>query len=95
MSLHQGRKVFVDRLVRVDFRDDRSSAGTDQEEIQANAFAAELLMPKDLVMRAVTETGLGPDDSVDVLVDSLAEQFGVSRQAMDYRLVNLGIRGHV
>ena len=52
-------------------------------------------MPKDLVMRAVTETGLGPDDSVDVLVDSLAEQFGVSRQAMDYRLVNLGIRGHV
>jgi Zn-dependent peptidase ImmA (M78 family) len=95
MQLHGKRQVFVDRLVRLDFRDDKSSTGTDQEEVEANAFAAELLMPRNLVIRAISETGLGPDDSVETLVASLADIFNVSQQAMDFRLVNLGIRGHV
>jgi Zn-dependent peptidase ImmA (M78 family) len=34
----------------IDKRDDVSSQATDQQEIQANQFAAELLMPRKFVM---------------------------------------------
>jgi DNA helicase-2/ATP-dependent DNA helicase PcrA len=47
-------------------------------EIEANTFAAELLMPAVLVERAIGEYG----NDVNVL----AAKFGVSRQAMQYRL---------
>jgi IrrE N-terminal-like domain len=51
-------------------------------ERQANRFAAELLMPEDLV-RAEAD-GDGPDPI------ALAARFGVSDIAMGFRLVNLG-----
>ena len=95
-KLHPGKRVFLDHLVRVDFRDQRSAAATDREEIQANAFAAELLMPRDMIVHEVTHHGLtGSPISVDQLVEELAAVFQVSHQAMEYRLVNLGIRGHL
>jgi Zn-dependent peptidase ImmA (M78 family) len=49
--LHQGRPVIVDHLVRahVNLRDNRSSLATEREEIEANKFAASILMPPDLV----------------------------------------------
>jgi Zn-dependent peptidase ImmA (M78 family) len=95
-KLHPGKRVFLDHLVRVDFRDQRSAAATDREEIQANAFAAELLMPRDMIVREVTHHGLtGNPISVDQLVEELAAVFQVSHQAMEYRLVNLGIRGQL
>lgn len=55
--------------------------GTDTEEIFANRFAAALLMPRDLVRER-------PDRPVSVL----AAEFGVSIDAMGYRLANLGER---
>lgn len=66
----------------VDYRDERSSTGTLEEERFANSFAASLLMP-----RAAVEA-LHADDMPDF---RMAKRFGVSREAMHYRLDNLGL----
>jgi Zn-dependent peptidase ImmA (M78 family) len=63
----------------VDKRDPLSSQGAKPEEIYANKFAAELLMPQREV-RARAE---------DPNVTSLALDFGVSADAMRFRLDNL------
>jgi Zn-dependent peptidase ImmA (M78 family) len=81
--------LHVDGLVR---RDETSSLAIDTKEIEANAFAAELLMPRDLVLERVEE--LLPKSGVADparLVSNLARTFGFSEQAMDYRLANLGL----
>jgi Zn-dependent peptidase ImmA (M78 family) len=90
LKLHQGRPVFIDRLVRVNWRDGTSAP----EEIQANAFAAELLMPRKFmtqeIERAMTKTRqLAPEQ----LIVTLADTFRVSEEAMRYRLINLGVLG--
>ncbi|KJQ53711.1 ImmA/IrrE family metallo-endopeptidase [Microbacterium sp. SA39] len=61
-------------------RDSLSSCGTNSEEIFANQFAAELLMPEDEVTRA---------RRVGASALSLASQFDVSLDAMNFRLANL------
>jgi Zn-dependent peptidase ImmA (M78 family) len=65
----------------VDKRGPLASEGIDSREIFANQFAAALLMPKDDVDSRV-KTG--------ALVADLATVFGVSLEAMKYRLINLG-----
>ncbi len=89
LVLHPGRPLIVDH-VRVNFRDDRASAGSFREEIEANAFAAELLMPKHMLERALMKFRL--DTPEDEIVKALANTFEVSREAIGYRLVNLGLR---
>lgn len=88
LSLHPGRPLLLHETVRVNFRDATSSMATDVEEIEANAFAAELLMPEPFVRQEV-------ERSCEVrrteLVKQLAQTFAVSRPAMEIRLVNLGI----
>lgn len=79
-------RLFVDRYV-VYRRDDESTKGNDQEEVEANAFAASLLMPEALVRQAITTKNLDLDDE-DAIAE-LAKQFSVSSSAMSYRLVNL------
>jgi Zn-dependent peptidase ImmA (M78 family) len=91
-ELHPGREVTLDRVVRIDLRDRESSSGSDRQEIAANQFAAELLMPRQWVTREVSirvPGGRVPDQ--DRLANDLAKLFEVSLQAMQYRLVNLGI----
>lgn len=51
-------------------------------EVEANQFAAELLMPEDKVRQLV--------DSGTRSVEELAGKFDVSADAMRYRLINLG-----
>ena len=64
-------------------RDSMSSPSkANQEEIEANAFAAALLMPEPLVRRA---------HKITRDVYNLAIYFGVSRQAMERRLKRLGL----
>ena len=92
LALHPGRPLFMDH-VRVNYRDAVSSTATDLEEIQANRFAAEILMPKAKVVsevRRLTSTATPPS-----LVAELADTFGVSEQAMEFRLTNLGLRRQV
>lgn len=89
--LHPAKPTFIDH-VRVDYRDERSQAGTHRQEIEANSFAAALLMPEDLVREHVRrQLRLGSDPTGDELVVSLAARFNVSPEAMSHRLTNLGI----
>jgi Zn-dependent peptidase ImmA (M78 family) len=88
LLLHQGSPIFVDRTVRVNFRAPQASAGDHHQEIEANAFGAELLMPEELMLLAAQRNPGRADES---MLDQLAERFRVSRQAMDYRLTNLGL----
>ena len=71
------------------FRDANSKAGESFHEIQANQFAAGLLMPEALVREAVEE--LNPITEADVL--RLAVRFGVSEKAMMVRLMSLELIG--
>ncbi len=66
----------------VDLRSDLSSGGSDPDEIFANRFAAALLMPESAVREFVGRK---------MPVFLLAETFGVSAEAMSYRLKNLGL----
>jgi len=91
MVLHPGKQYLVDSTVRVNFRDQLSSLASDTEEIQANAFAAELLMPRDLVLRHVARLRASQVGNPDRVVETLADQFDVSTEAMGYRLINLGV----
>jgi Zn-dependent peptidase ImmA (M78 family) len=80
-------RLFIDRFVA--FRDDESSAGSDWEEVEANAFGAALLMPARLVREEIKKHKLDLDDDDDL--SALAKRFHVSTSAMSYRLVNLGL----
>ncbi|MEV0168779.1 ImmA/IrrE family metallo-endopeptidase [Nonomuraea fuscirosea] len=88
LLLHKGRSLIMDTDVRVNFRDTVSSLATDREEIEANRFAAALLMSEHLIRQEIASKGF---DTANELVELLADRFAVSRQAMNYRLVNLGI----
>lgn len=75
------RKSNPDNYEYVDFRGMLSAAGTNDDEIYANEFAASLLMPEREVRRLAK-------DKTEV---ELAWRFDVSREAMHFRLDNLGI----
>jgi Zn-dependent peptidase ImmA (M78 family) len=88
LILHRGQPVFVDRFVLVNWR----AGGSGREEREANAFAAELLMPRTLIEteidRALSRRGsITPNQ----LVAELSRRFQVSAEAMSYRLSNLGV----
>jgi len=91
LVLHKG-ELFVDQAVRVNFRDKRSSLAEDQQEIEANKFAAELLMPQEMIRREVEKCIAKKNVTTEAqLLAELARVFKVSEQAMGYRLFNLGI----
>lgn len=83
--LHQFEGLHLDKTFH---RSGLSSLGISTEEIEANAFAAELLMPDHLVRKAVA--GFEGDLISDSGIEQLAESFQVSSQAMSIRLANLG-----
>jgi Zn-dependent peptidase ImmA (M78 family) len=90
LLLHKGRPMILDAPGRVNLRDATSGQATDNEEIEANAFAAELLMPGDRVTEEFKKrmhSKRAP--SLEAVVSELALRFDVSAQAMQYRLVNL------
>jgi len=76
------RSDHPDAYEYIDLRNPSSSTGRDAEERYANEFAACLLMPEEHVRRLRKE-GLGELQ--------LAMRFDVSREAMHYRLDNLGL----
>ncbi|MEC1792200.1 ImmA/IrrE family metallo-endopeptidase [Bacillus vallismortis] len=78
--LHKdNRKDFIDNEETVFFRSGESNS---QLEREANDFAANLLMPRERVLRKWEE-------SADI--DLLRRYFGVSTLAMKFRLKNLGL----
>ncbi len=87
LLLHQGRELRVDTKFRVNLRSPESSTAEDVEEIEANAFAAALLMPEILLREDLSDFVLDIDDAEQV--QCLAKRYEVSAQAMTLRLVNL------
>lgn len=79
------RNVHVDTFVLN--RDSSSSDGVSRREIEANAFAAELLMPM-AAMRPFLSIEITDDDTTR----AAAKSFRVSASAFTYRLLNLGGR---
>lgn len=75
----------------IKFRDHHSSDGSDREEREANAFAAELLMPSGFLERDAKKLREGLSLSDETAVRELASRYGVSLQALSFRLVNLGL----
>lgn len=100
-ALHKGREMIIDQVLRVavNLRDQTATQATDSEEIQANQFAAELLMPGDWVKQELTlimkkARKAGSIDDVDRVVRKLARRFDVSKQAMEIRMINLRLLNH-
>lgn len=87
--LHRQDPLSYDPSVElIHFRDEHSTTGTDPKEIQANAFAAELLMPEDIVRKEIQNMkGIDLHDSE--AVSRLADKFGVSQAAITVRLAKL------
>ncbi len=79
--------LFIDKSVYR--RDDESSTGNDHQEVEANKFAAALLMPAELVRLEVQKSGLDLDD--EDAIAALARRFNVSAAAMSFRLGNIGL----
>jgi Zn-dependent peptidase ImmA (M78 family) len=96
--LHAGNKVHVDREFRVNFRDVTHTTGSAGEEMEANRFAAAILMPESLMREAFrrkTSNGfdpLGDDDEAVEFIQKLAREFKVSYQALLIRLGELGLQ---
>jgi Zn-dependent peptidase ImmA (M78 family) len=90
LLMHPGRSVIVEHLrrpARVNFRDARSGLATDREEIEANQFAAGLLMPRRFLENDYEGMAERFDD--DDVPARLARKYQVSEQAMRFRLMNL------
>lgn len=88
--LHEGRLI-VDHTIRINRRDKVSNAATDRQEVEANAFAAALLMPEEFVQVSVDRELSFGTDSRERLIQALANEYDVSSEAMGFRLINLGI----
>jgi hypothetical protein len=92
--LHKYTSPHADGRVQVRFRDEDSARGSNHEEIEANQFAAELLMPENIVRSWAERINFDlADDSDDekamTAIESLAKRFQVSVQALSFRIANL------
>lgn len=84
--------LFIDKTPRAEFRrDNMSSMGTRSQEVEANRFAAALLMPELLLKSAAAEFGGAIDEGDDDVLQELASRFEVSVQAMSLRLATLNL----
>ena len=80
-------QVHIDRKFPVLMRDTNSATGTERMEIDANRFAAELLMPTFLLSEMLKKKRFDIDDEKPLA--SLARKFRVSKQALEYRIRNM------
>lgn len=80
--LHPNKNAFVD------YRDNQKNIKRGIKEIQANIFAAALLMPKTFLekdYKEISKKGLFEEDDLKFLAD----KYQVSEDAMKIRLINL------
>ena len=89
----------ADAGYKVRFRDQTSSAGSVREEVEANQFAAELLMPEDLILSHLEKIGFDYASSPETenatvrKLIRIAKKFEVSIQALSFRIPNLAHSG--
>jgi Zn-dependent peptidase ImmA (M78 family) len=87
LLLHSTSGVHVDEIV-VQMRDRKASEGVDEREMEANRFAAELLMPQKFLEEDIQSMGRIHADDEEAIA-RLAKRYGVSKQAMAIRLSSL------
>ena len=87
MLLHADEALIIDGA-GYSLIGERKEGESSPREIEANAFAAALLMPSQWIAEALREKKI--DLSDDSALSVLAKRFRVSQQAMMFRLVNLG-----
>jgi Zn-dependent peptidase ImmA (M78 family) len=79
---------YVDRGFSVYFRDEKSATAEDLAEMQANQFAADLLMPRVMLESILKGREVDLEDGDQL--ERVAKRFEVSTQALTFRLINLG-----
>lgn len=89
LVLHQHEDFHIDEGFPIGFRNEISGLAVDPKEIEANQFAAELLMPLDWLVKDIRERNL--DFESEDSLEELAQRYGVSVQAMTIRLSGLGV----
>ncbi len=89
LALNHAGEVFIDKQV-VNRRDGNSSLAIDEQEIEANQFAASLLMPRKEIVQQLDQL-IQTYKMRAVLIELMASKFKISKPAMEYRLVNLGL----
>jgi Zn-dependent peptidase ImmA (M78 family) len=91
--LHGYTTPHADRGYKLRYRNSASATGSVLEEVEANQFAAELLMPEHLLLQKLERESLEyvpvGDDEDDPRLTKLARELKVSRQALAIRLSNL------
>lgn len=88
-QFESGEHVHVDKGNYISQRGPQAATGVDPKEIEANQFAACLLMPSKMVQERVAALGGAP--LLDDEVTQLAKEFVVSEQAMTIRLTTLDL----
>ena len=83
--LHPQLSLHIDESFAVKLRSDKSRRGDDADEKEANLFAAELLMPANLLIKDISRIGV-LDIHDDQRIGELAKSYQVSAQAMTIRL---------
>lgn len=94
LHLNEDKREFIDSRKTMS----RSASYWDHYEAQANTFAAQLLMPKNLIAQIGAEIAseLSAPERRDLLtaqmfIHRMADAFDVSIPAMEYRLLAVGI----
>jgi len=91
--LHEGQTVHLDEdkntaAFRVNLRNAESASGQDDEEKEANLFAAELLMPAIFLQKDFEGKNIDLMEDND-FIETLAKKYKVSAQALTFRLAYL------
>ena len=91
--LHKDEALHVDEFFPFAKRDKSSSAAEDTREVEANQFAAELLMPASMLRADLLSVLPQLDFESGKSIRKLARQYMVSEQAMTIRISTLGVTG--
>lgn len=79
--LHPSKNTFIE------FRDNKKNIVRGAKEVEANKFAAALLMPRKLIQQDIASFAATEISSEHITF--LAKRYQVSEEAMTYRLMNL------
>jgi Zn-dependent peptidase ImmA (M78 family) len=86
---YKPNELFVDKEFKVLFRDQNSSTGEVKRELEANGFAASILMPETFLLREIRKNRF--DLTEEKSLKELSKLFHVSVTAMTYRIANLNL----
>lgn len=90
LELHK-RELIIWRDIQIEDR--VGSIATVLEECEANAYAGDLLLPRDLVVDVLAEEMARGHDSRDALIQAVARRFEVSNEAAGWRMISLCLIG--